>query len=370
MFSDTRVRVEGKLRVFRIIRKRRFLILDVRKSITYMNVMRPLPPLNALRSFEAAARHLSMSRAADELNVTPAAVSHQVKGLEEYLGVQLFKRLQRGLALTDAGAIYLPGLHEGFEKLQSATDALFQSETGGPLTVSVTPTFAAKWLVHRLEKFTALHPEIQVMLVATSLKVRFEDGEADIAVRYGPGGYPGCRVDKMFEEEVYAVCAPSLLNGEKPIREPKNLLNHTLLHPVQHEIDDSFPTWEMWLRGHGVHCDVALTGPVISPHWMLVEAAAQGQGVALVKATVAERDLESGRLVRPFADTFPVAHGYWLISPEESADKPKVKAFRDWMMAEAREHTEHHVELEAVQQAEWAAQQKSKKKTAKKGQPA
>ncbi len=327
--------------------------------------MRPLPPLNALRAFEAAARHLSMSRAADELHVTPAAVSHQVKGLEEYLGVQLFHRLQRGLALTKAGKTYLPGLRDGFEKLQQATEALFQSETGGPLTVSVTPTFAAKWLVHRLENFTQLHPEIQVMLVATSLKVRFEEGEADIAVRYGPGVYPGCRVDKMFEEEAYLVCAPSLADGEHPIREPRDLLDHTLLSPVQHEIDESFPTWEIWLRGHGVHCQQPITGPTISPHWMLVEAAVQGQGVALVKASVAERDLESGRLVRPFAETLPVAHAYWLISPEETADKPKVRAFRDWIMAEAREHAVQHAEMEARQQAEWAARKAARAKPAK-----
>ena len=317
--------------------------------------MRPLPPLNALRAFESAARHLSMSRAADELHVTPAAISHQVKGLEEYLGVQLFHRQQRGLTLTEAGAAYLPGLREGFEKLQAATQALFESETTGPLTVSVTPTFAAKWLVHRLEKFTQLHPEIQVMLVATSLKVRFETGEADVAVRYGPGNYPGCRIDKMFEEEVYAVCAPELMNGRNPIREPKDLLKHTLLHPVQHEIDESFPTWEVRLRGHGVRTEGPIPGPNISPHWMLLEAAVNGQGVALVKASVAEHDLEDGRLVRPFAETFPVAHAYWLISPKETADKPKVKAFRDWIVAEAKEHAEHHAELEAKQQTEWAA---------------
>lgn len=323
--------------------------------------MRTLPPLNALRAFESAARHLSMSRAADELHVTPAAISHQVKGLEEYLGVQLFHRQQRGLALTETGAAYLPGLREGFAKLLAATQALYDSESTGPLTVSVTPTFAAKWLVHRLEKFTNLHPEIQVMLVATSLKVRFEMGEADVAVRYGPGNYAGCRVDKMFEEEVYAVCAPALMNGENPIREPRDLLSHTLLHPVQQDIDDSFPTWEMWLRGHGVRTQGPIPGPNISPHWMLVEAAVNGQGVALVKASVAERDLETGRLVRPFAETIPVAHAYWLISPEETADKPKVKAFREWIMAEAREHAEHHAELEAKQQAEWAAARKLQK---------
>ncbi|MAN80618.1 MAG: LysR family transcriptional regulator [Magnetovibrio sp.] len=323
--------------------------------------MRTLPPLNALRAFESAARHLSMSRAADELHVTPAAISHQVKGLEEFLGMQLFHRQQRGLALTETGAAYLPGLREGFEKIQAATQALYDSEATGPLTVSVTPTFAAKWLVHRLEKFTNLHPEIQVMLVATSLKVRFDMGEADVAVRYGPGNYVGCRVDKMFEEEVYAVCAPELMSGKNPIREPRDLLNHTLLHPVQQDLDDSFPTWEMWLRGHGVRTEGPIPGPNISPHWMLVEAAVNGQGVALVKASVAERDLETGRLVRPFAETIPVAHAYWLISPEDTADKPKVKAFREWIMAEAREHAEHHAELEAKQQAEWAATRKLQK---------
>lgn len=334
--------------------------------------MRSLPPLNALRAFEAAARHLSMSRAAEELHVTPAAVSHQVKGLEDYLGLQLFHRRQRGLELTEAGAAYLPGLREGFQKLLEATESLFQSERAGPLSVSVTPTFAAKWLVHRLEKFTRLHPEIQIMLVANTLKLRFELGEADIAVRYGPGDYPGCRVEKLFEEEVYAVCAPSLVNGPNAIREPGDLLKHTLLHPVQAEIDESFPTWEVWLRAHGVRVDGPIGGPNISPHWMLVEAAAAGQGVALVKASVAEKDLESGRLVRPFAmtgdDTVHVSHAYWLIVPEEIVDKPKVRAFRDWIMEEAREHAKHHAELEAQQQAEWAeAQRKGRSKAAVNG---
>lgn len=308
-----------------------------------------LPPLNSLRAFEAAARYLSMSRAAEELHVTPAAVSHQVKGLEEFLGVKLFTRHQRGLELTAAGETYAPGLKAGFDRLLAATEALFQSERAGPLTVSTTPTFAAKWLVHRLEAFTRENPDIQVLLSANTLKVGFDKSEADIAVRYGAGKYTHCRVDKLFEEEVFPVCAPSLLEGGDAIRRPEDLLNHTLLHPVQHQEDESFPTWEMWLTSSGVPVSGPLPGPHISPHWMLVEAVAAGQGVGLVKASVAEDDLNKGRIVRPFADTVHVNHAYWLVCLEEVAEKPKIKAFREWILEQARLHSEHHAQLEAEQ---------------------
>lgn len=321
-----------------------------------MYLMRPFPPLNALRAFEAAARHLSMSAAAAELNVTPAAVSHQVKGLEDYLAIKLFHRLQRGLALTDAGEAYLPGLQEGFHKIRQATEAVFEQEVGGPLTVSTTPTFAAKWLVHRIEAFTQEHPEIQVLISASTSYVGFSPEEGDVGIRFGSNNFPGCRVVKLFEEEVFPVCAPMLLEGENPIREPADLLHHTLLHHVQHEIDKSYPSWATWLRSYGLKVDGDLPGPHISPHWMLLEAAAAGQGVAMAKATVVEADLVSGRLVRLFDDAVHVGQAYWLIAPEETADKPKIRTFRDWLVEEARLHSEMHAKLDQEYQEKRAAE--------------
>jgi len=318
--------------------------------------MRPFPPLNALRAFEAAARHLSMSTAAAELNVTPAAVSHQIKGLEDYLGIKLFHRLQRGLALTDAGETYLPGLQEGFEKIRAATDAVFESEVGGPLSVSTTPSFAAKWLVHRLEAFTKDHPEIQVGLYASTPSTDYSAEDGDVGIRYGSGHYPGCRVDKLFEEEVFPVCAPKFLEGDHPLKTPADLMHHTLLHAVQHEIDKSYPSWATWLRSYGVEVSGDVPGPHVSPHWMLVEAAAAGQGIALAKATVVEKDLISGRLVRPFDEALHVDHAYWLITPEETAEKPKILTFRTWLVEEARLHTELHVKLEVEQAMKRAAE--------------
>ncbi len=311
-----------------------------------------MPPLNSLRAFESTARHLSMSQAAAELHVTPAAVSHQVRGLEDFLGVKLFTRRRRGLRLTDAGLAYLPGLRDGFEKLRLATEAVYDQEAAGQLTVSTTPTFAAKWLVHRIEAFTRDHPEIKVLISANTLKLDYDPDEGDVGVRYGSGQFPGCRVDKLFEEEVFPVCCPSMADGAMddglgPIREPRDLLDHTLLHPVQHEIDKSYPRWETWLRSYGVEAgDGGLTGPHISPHWMLIESAAAGQGVALAKASVVESDLMSGRLVRLFDDAIHVSHAYWLIAPEETANKPKIATFRDWLLDEARAHSVTHARLD------------------------
>ena len=298
-------------------------------------IERRLPPLNALRAFEAAARHLSLTRAAEELHVTPAAVSHQVKSLEDYLGVKLFRRTNRSLLLTDAGQASLPGLREGFDRLAEAMEAVRATDECGPLTVTVPPSFGAKWLVARLERFTAKHPGFDVRLDASMRVVDLVREGVDLAVRYGAGDYPGMRVDCLLDEVAIPVCSPALVTGDRPLREPADLCGHTLLHYTA-PYDESFPDWAMWLRAAGVTtCDLG-RGPTFSMASMAVQAAIDGQGVALVGDVLVADDIAAGRLVRPFELSFPVKFAYYVVSPLASADRPRVAAFREWLLEEAR----------------------------------
>jgi LysR family glycine cleavage system transcriptional activator len=297
---------------------------------------RHLPPLNALRAFEAAARHLSITRAAEELHVTPAAVSHQVKGLEAYLGVQLFKRANRSLLLTDAGQACLPGLHEGFDRLAEAMEAVRAGDESGPLTVSVPPSFGAKWLVTRLDRFRQANPGYDVRLDASMRLVDLLREGVDIAVRYGAGHYEGMRVDRLMDEVAIPVCSPRLLEGDAPLRVPADLCRHTLLHHTAPYQDDSYPDWRMWLQAAGVDsCDLS-RGPTFSLASMAVQAAIDGQGVALVGSVLVADDIAAGRLVRPFELSFPVNFAYYVVCPVVTADRPRVVAFREWLLEEAR----------------------------------
>jgi LysR family glycine cleavage system transcriptional activator len=294
---------------------------------------RRLPPLNALRAFEAAARHLSLTRAAEELHVTPAAVSHQVKGLEAYLGVKLFRRANRSLLLTDAGQACLPGLREGFERLAEAMEAVRAGDESGPFTVSVPPSFGAKWLVTRLDRFTQKHPGWDVRLDASMRLVDLMREGVDIAVRYGAGHYEGMRVDRLMDEVAIPVCSPRLLEGDHPLRVPEDLCRHTLLHHYQ---DDSYPDWRMWLQAAGVSsCDLT-RGPTFSMASMAVQAAIDGQGVALVGHVLVADDIAAGRLVRPFELSFPINFAYYIVSPLITAERPRVVAFREWLLEEAQ----------------------------------
>lgn len=291
---------------------------------------RQLPSLNALRAFEAAARHLSLSTAAKELNVTPAAVSHQVKALEDYLGVSLFRRAHNALLLTDAGQVCLPGLSEGFDRLAAAVAATRASEESRPLTVTVSPTFGARWLVPRLERFAEAYPGIDVRLDASERLVDLVSEDVDVAVRYGRGDYPGMQVDKLFGEEVVMpVCSPRLLSGEHALREPADLRHHTLLHVVE---PVGTPDWRMWLKAAGVAgCD-PLRGPTFTQSNLALEAAIRGQGVALGWFRSVQADLEAGRLVRPFDLSVPVDFGYYLVYPPGSERHARVTAFREWIL--------------------------------------
>lgn len=297
---------------------------------------RPLPPLNSLRAFEAAARHLSFTKAAEELHVTPAAVSQQIKLLEEHCGTKLFRRLTRALMLTDAGQAALPPLREGFDKLAEAVDRLRSHDRGGILTVSVPPSFGAKWLVHRLDRLNAAHPEFDVRIDATDTLVDFSDAGVDIALRYGRGTYPGLHAEHLMPEVAFPVCSPALLEGEHPLRAPEDLSHHTLLH-VQWKMEhEAAPNWRMWLRAAGIEGIDAERGPRFTIEGMTVQAAIEGQGVALASGSLVSDDLKAGRLVRPFGPTIceATAFSYYLVYPQANAESPKVKAFRDWIMAE------------------------------------
>ena len=297
---------------------------------------RRLPPLNALRAFEAAGRHLSLSRAAEELHVTPAAISHQVKALEAALGVKLFRRVSRGLALSAHGQGLLPALSDGFDRLLAGVDQVRRADQLRALTVSVAPSFGAKWLVPRLERLREAHPDLDVRIDANPRLVDLEREDIDVALRYGPGEYPGLHVERLMCEEVVPVCAPSLLQGAHPLREPADLTHHVLLHHEQPMGDQSYPDWRMWLLAAGVQGVDLTRGPRFTLASMALQAAQDAQGVALVGRALVDRDVAAGRLVQLFQGRgLPLRFAYWVVSPPRSAHTPRVQAFREWLHREA-----------------------------------
>jgi LysR family glycine cleavage system transcriptional activator len=300
---------------------------------------RRLPPLNALRAFEAAARHLNFSRAADELAVTPGAVSQQIQNLEDYVGAALFKRTPKGLLLTDAAQTALPALREAFDRLAEAASLLTAAVDGRRLTVSVAPSFAAKWLVPRLGLFEAAHPQVDVWLSADMEVVDFALGEIDLAIRYGAGRYPGLEVVKLMSETVLPVASPEYLDAN-PIYTPADLANHVLLHDGSPDADDSCPDWSMWLAARGVKGVDGTRGPRFNQSSLVIEAAAGGRGVALAKRALAQADLDAGRLVPPLQDATAVDFAYFVVHPKAKGRLPQVKAFVSWISAQAAAHEE------------------------------
>ncbi len=302
---------------------------------------RQLPPLNALRAFEAAGRHLSFRKAAEELNVTPAAISHQVKALEEFCGAPLFRRLTRALLLTDTGQVALPLLGEGFDRLAEAATGMQAHEDGPLLTVSVAPSFAAKWLVPRLDRFRAAYPDFDIRVDATDRVIDFARETADVAVRYGPGKYPGLRADCLMSEVSSPVCSPHLLEGPHPLCAPADLRHHTLLHVDWKLDDEAAPSWRMWLLAAGVRDIDATRGLRFNQESMVVQAALEGHGVALGSSVLVGDDVAAGRLVRPFDLSLsdPLDFSYYVVCPEAALDRPKVAAFRLWVIAEAKRQT-------------------------------
>jgi LysR family glycine cleavage system transcriptional activator len=292
-------------------------------------MLRRLPPLNALKAFEAAARHESFTRAAEELCVTQGAVSHQVKALELELGVKLFNRERQRLIITEAGREYLTVLRDALDRIAVGTERLLQRQSSGVLTISTSPDFAAKWLVNRLGRFAEDHPTIDLRVSATLHHVDFAREDVDLAVRHGDGNWPGFDVARLSSENLFPVCSPKLLAGRHRLIKPADVLRFPLIH-----VDDR-KECTRWLDAAGVQGVELSHGPVLNRASMVIDAAIDGQGIALARTTLAATDLISGRLVRPFAEELRLSKTYWIICPKATATVPKIVLFRDWLLAEA-----------------------------------
>jgi LysR family transcriptional regulator, glycine cleavage system transcriptional activator len=288
-----------------------------------------LPSLNALKAFEAAARHESFTRAAAELFVTQGAVSHQVKALETELALKLFNRDRQGLALTEVGREYLAVVRDALDRIAVGTERLQQRQNVGVLTVSTSPDFAAKWLVHRLGNFIEAHPEIDLRVSAAMHHVDFAREEVDVAVRHGDGNWPGLDAVRLCSEQLFPVCSPKLASPRKRLNKPSDILKFPLIHM------DTRASWAKWLEAAGLDGSAAIHGPVLNRASMVIDAAINGQGIALARTTLAAFDLISGRLMRPFEEVLRISKNYWIVCPKPTAALPKIKTFRDWLTAQA-----------------------------------
>lgn len=287
---------------------------------------RRLPPLNALKAFEAAARHLSFTKAAEELFVTQAAVSHQIKALEEYLSMKLFLRRNRTLLLTEEGQSYFLDLKDIFKHLQEATEKLVAKGSKGAITVAMPPSFASQWLVPRISSFSADHPDIDVRIKAVDFDEGFLEDGVDVAVYYGKGRWSGLQADKLHTEFLTPLCSPMLFNGGKPLDTLADLKHHVLLH------DESRAVWKGWLKNVGVTGVNVNQGPVFSHSMLVLQAAALGQGIALGNTVLARPEIEAGRLIMPFEEKLESRDGFYLVCEESQAELGKIAAFREWIL--------------------------------------
>ncbi len=294
---------------------------------------RRLPSLNALRAFEAAARHLSFTKAAEELNVTQAAISHQVKALEEQLGLPLFRRLNRRLLLSDAGQTYVSSLTEALDRIAEATERLGAQRGGGSLRVSTLPSMAAKWLLPRLSRFRARHPEIDVLVSASHELADFRRDDVHMGIRYGKGHYPGLETILLMSDETFVVCSPKLQENGRPLRTPADLKYHTLLHDSSGEAGGR--DWRNWLERVGETGVDPERGPGFSDSNLIIEAVMAGEGVALTRRSLAASDLAAGRLVIPFGPITPALNRYYVVYPKANAELAKVRLFTAWLLEEA-----------------------------------
>lgn len=302
--------------------------------------MRRLPPLNALKAFEAAARHGSIQAAARELCVTPAAVSQQVRSLERYLGLPLFRRLPRGLDLTAEGEVYLREARHALDRLGAVTEQLVEKKVAGNLRVSAIPSLTTRWLVPRLIRFLERYPDVTLRLSEDVRPVDFGRDPVDLGIRYGPGDYPGLRVDRIMDEALLLVAAPSLVAGSPPLRRPADLRHCRLLHEAHGRANEPWLDWQPWLDALGVARDAAADrGPRFNATATMLRAAATGAGVAIGRARLIADDLASGTLVNLFGERRASRSAYWTVSPPDIALLPRVSAFRAWLQAEAAADT-------------------------------
>ncbi len=285
-----------------------------------------LPPLNALRAFEASARHLSFTRAAEELFVTQAAISHQIKSLEEHLGLKLFMRKNRALLLSEEGQSYYLDIKDIFNSLHEATEKLLARGAKGAITVSLQPSFAIQWLVPRLNDFNALHPDIDVRIKAVDQPDNSLTEDVDIAIYYGRGRWSNVHAQQLHTEYLIPVCSPMLLAGKKPLNSTDDLSQHILLH------DTSRRDWKRWVKQVGVKGINVNHGPIFSHSSMVLQAAIHGQGIALANSFLAKPDLDAGRLVSPFTDVLVSKDAHYLVYREHQSELGKIEAFNNWML--------------------------------------
>jgi LysR family glycine cleavage system transcriptional activator len=285
--------------------------------------------MQALRAFEAAAQLLSFKHAAAQLHRTPSAISHQIRGLEEALGTALFHRDPQGLRLTDAGREYLMAVHEALGGLAEATTRLQREHGEGPLSISLFPSFAVRWLIPRLNDFRVRQPGIEIELVSSVRQADFDSGAIDAAIRFGDGDWPGLRADPLMFEERFPVCSPGLAAGPPPLATVTDLGRAVLLHNGAHPGE-----WAGWLEEAGIDGVDAQRGPVFDASNEVLAAAANGMGVALGRTPLVGSDLEAGRLVAPFETRVRSRGRYWLVAPEASADGASLSAFRGWLRAQ------------------------------------
>lgn len=293
-----------------------------------------LPPLNAVRAFEATARHLSFTKAAAELNVTPAALSHQVKGLEDYLGIQLFLRKTRAIELTDAGKRCYPGVHSGFQQIHESIGLIQQADSDRLVVISCGPGFAAKWLAPRLYRFLEAYPDIDAR-VAPSL--RFTDFQADgvhVSIRFGDGNYPDMHVDHMVEDFAMPLCSQRYLDEHGPIEKPEDLVGKTLIHDDALSFLADMPTWKLWFAAQGIDVREADRGMHFTHADHALDAALDGAGVVLGRRVLSARDRKFGQLIAPLDFALSTGRSFYLVCPEENLALPNVAAFRSWILDE------------------------------------
>ena len=286
-------------------------------------------PLNGLRAFESAARHLNLRAAAEELNVTPSAVSHQIRGIEATLGVTLFLRANKRLSLTNDGRALLPGLSEGFGRIERAVADLYNNQEQGVLTVSMAATFAMRWFMPRLPRFQQRFPDIEIRISTTQRAVKFEREDIDAAIRHGDGGWADMQCDRLFDVETTPVCSPDLMNAEVPLYGPEDLHNHILIHASARGDD-----WAQWFAHSGIAYKKPARELTFETTNFALAAAIKGLGVAIADRHIVEEDVEAGRLVVPFEFTHPHPDSYFLVCPLSQAQKPKMTRFRAWLLSE------------------------------------
>lgn len=295
---------------------------------------RSLPPLTALRAFEAAARLLSFTKAARELHVTPAAVSHQIRGLEEYLGVTLFRRTTRRLVLTEQGALAAEHVSDGFGRIARGVDLLRASGDGGTLSIGTTPSFATRWLLPRIGRFTRRFPDIQLRLRASTAPVDFDSDDVDVAIRFGGGGTEGLRAISLFGECIAPLVSPSLAR-QRPLRRPADLARVPLLHDASMRRAGRRTGWSDWFRAAAVANVDSGTGLHFDDGHLVLQAAALGRGVALGRLAYATDDLAAHRLRVPFGPVLRMDLRYHLLVPEVRATEPAIAAVCSWLAGEA-----------------------------------